>query len=298
MTGLAPKVFFSEFRVPKTGSSDTECEDAIEVRPGVAPDDDIDGVLAAAVADGASESMLASRWAGSLAKVAVEIGYLYPETFGDSHLLSAELVHRAVEPWDEGVKEYRARRQADGRPVQWYEEPGLEKGAYATLLAVHLERVPPEVPGNGEQEPSGPAWTCTAVALGDSCLFHISGDDVTPFPLQTSADFGLTPQLLGSRNHDVDLIAARLSYVRRGVRDGDELLLATDALAAWFLRGCEERSRPWRELGDVTAAGKAAFDGWVHEQREKRLMRNDDVALVRIQVRDEGPGDADGRDAG
>ncbi|WP_328915000.1 MULTISPECIES: hypothetical protein [unclassified Streptomyces] len=295
---MAPKLFVNRFLVPKEGSSDLECEDAIEVRPSLDPDDALDAPLSAAVADGASESMMASRWAQSLVREAAEVGLLHSEVFGDPRSLSAELVRRAVEPWDDQIKEYCARRQAGGRPVQWYEQPGLEKGAYATLVALRLQPLPPGVPDEDGRASHGPAWAYTAVALGDSCLFHVSGGAATSFPLTASAEFGLNPRLLGSRNHDVDLIADRLSFSRGHLRDGDELLLATDALAAWFLRGCEDRSRPWLELGEAAGGGQSAFGAWVHEQREGQLMRNDDVALVRVLVRDEGAGDADGRDAG
>ncbi|WP_433891283.1 hypothetical protein [Streptomyces sp. CA-111067] len=282
--------------VPKQGSSDLECEDAIEVRPSLDADDAVDTALCAAVADGASESMLASRWARSLVSETADVGFLYPEIFDERHPLSSELVRRAVEPWDDRIKDYSARREADGRPLQWYEQPGLEKGAYATLVAVRVQPPSPATLDEPQLVAQGGAWTYTAVALGDSCLFHVSGDEATSFPLTGSAEFGLNPQLLGSRNHDVDLIADRLSYARGCLRAGDELLLATDALAAWFLRGCENRSRPWLELQTATAEGQSTFAAWIRERRENGSMRNDDVALVQIVVRDEGPGDADGRD--
>jgi hypothetical protein len=286
VTRVVPVVFVNRFLVPKEGSSETECEDAIGIRPGTSPNDAVNYALCAAVSDGASESLLARRWSRLLVKHAAEVGALYPAVFDDPRALSAELVRRAVEPWDEQIREYCSRRQTQGRPVQWYEQPGLEKGAFATLVALRLRPVPFPDSDDGGPIPDGPAeWEFHAVALGDSCLFHVSCGELNAFPLASSVEFGLNPQLLGSRNHDVELISGRMSHIRGRLRDGDELLLATDALAAWFLRGWEEQSQPWLELGDAADKGRAEFASWVRAQREARLMRNDDVALVRILAR-------------
>ncbi|MDT3399857.1 hypothetical protein RKE29_25010 [Streptomyces sp. B1866] len=285
---MAPVVFVNRFLVPKEGSSESECEDAIGIRPDASSDEAVAYPLSAAVSDGASESLLATRWSRLLVEHAAEVGALHPEVFDDPGTLSAELVRRAVEPWDDQIREYCSRRQTEGRPVQWYEQPGLEKGAFATLVALRLYPLPFADPDDGGPKLYGPAeWEFHAVALGDSCLFHVSCGEVRAFPIASSAEFGLNPLLLGSRNHDVDLIASRLAHTCGHLRDGDELLLTTDALAAWFLRGCEEQSHPWHELGDAADKGQEEFGSWVREQRAARLMRNDDVALVRILARTE-----------
>ncbi|MGW8847724.1 hypothetical protein ACWGNE_08075 [Streptomyces xiamenensis] len=277
MSDTSPAVFVNHFLVAKDGSSASECEDAVHIRPETIPDESVANPLCVAVSDGASESLLAGRWSRLLVEHAAEVGALHPETFGDARTFSDELVRRAVAPWADQIAEYSERRAAAGRPVQWYERPGLDKGAFATLAAVRL------APSSG-----APAWEWQAVALGDSCLFHVGGDTLrTSFPLTSSAGFGLNPQLLGSRNNDVELIADRLSYAHGLLPHGEQLLLATDALAAWFLRGCEEESQPWREIDEVVHQGHEEFTHWVGEQRARKLMRNDDVALVRIAARTE-----------
>ncbi|MFI9462629.1 hypothetical protein [Streptomyces xiamenensis] len=274
MSSALPPLFVHRFLEAKDGSTVSECEDALHIRPESGPDEPVTHALCAAVADGASESLLAGRWARVLVEHTAEIGALHPETFRDPGSFAGELVHRAVTPWADLITQYTEQRTAQGRPVQWYEQPGLDKGAFATLAAVRLT-----------PSPDAFAWHWRAVALGDSCLFHLDNDGVrSSFPLTDSSGFGLTPQLLGSRNNDVALIADRLQYAEGQLYSGQRLLLATDALAAWVMRARENHISPWRELGEVTDQGPEKFSRWVGEQRMRKLMRNDDVALLRIDA--------------
>src|SRR5207245_2411557 len=78
-----------------------------------------------------------------------------------------------------------------------------------------------------------------ALAVGDCCLMHV--DDVgkgmraiETFPLQRSSQFTMSPYLIGSRSDDESL-KDRIQVSKGSLRDGDMLLLATDAMAAWLL---------------------------------------------------------------
>src|SRR5260370_40177301 len=114
----------------KEGSSATEYEDAWQVLPGTGDEVPGDGV-AVAVADGATESLLARQWAAMMAEEfavassAVHDAYLFTETA------------LAVSPRLPAVlKSYIAERENAARPLRWYDRPGLEKRAVATLLAL------------------------------------------------------------------------------------------------------------------------------------------------------------------
>lgn len=273
------------FRVPKTGNSLKECEDAIE--SSLSSDT---SSLFAAVSDGASESLLAGAWAGQLVKGAVASMVAADERGDRQGVLSEafveDLLARTVDQWDEYLSTYQAERAAGGRPIAWYEQPGLEKGAFATLTAVHVQAV---APGPGGTE-AAPRWTWRALALGDSCLLHLrDGRLVTSFPIADGHGFGITPQLLSSRNRDASLIASRMSTAAGELRTHDELLLATDALAAWLLSHPEiESGGAGRQLGKIADLGQETFAEWLHDERAKSRMRNDDVALVRVRVKTEG----------
>ncbi|MFH8579109.1 hypothetical protein [Streptomyces zaomyceticus] len=277
---------FQCFLVPKTGSSPEECEDATHVSS--SPDENS---AFAAVSDGASESLLAGAWARQLVRGAVASMESADDQRGDgedsrSGSFVEDLLARTVGQWDDYIAEYQAERAARGRPITWYEQPGLDKGAFATLVAVRIRAA--------SADPEGPEaarhWTWHAFALGDSCLFHLrEGRLITSFPIADGDGFGITPQLLGSRNRDAALITDRASTASGELRADDELLLATDALAAWLL------SQPGissggtgKQLGNLADLGEELFAEWVQSERDKSRMRNDDVALIRIRVKTEG----------
>ena len=177
--------------------------------------------------------------------------------------------------------------------MTWYERPGLERGAYATLLTVALD--PPEHRTRTADElmtladavnASGSrGWHWQAAALGDTCLFHVRDDQLLcAFPIKDSEAFGTNPPLAASRNADHSLLAKHIAVADGWCESGDQLYLATDALAAWFLRAAETGGIPWTVLRDFVAAGHDAFEAFVIEQRAVGKLRNDDVALVHIDI--------------
>jgi hypothetical protein len=134
------------FLVPKTGSSPEECEDAMHIS---SPDA---SSLFAAVSDGASESLLAGAWARQLVQGAVASMAAADDERGDGQddrpvSFVENLLARTVGQWDDYISEYHAERAARGRPIAWYEQPGLDKGAFTTLIAVHLRAAPADPEG-------------------------------------------------------------------------------------------------------------------------------------------------------
>jgi len=200
-----------------------------------------------AIADGASES----SYAADLAQ-----------------LLVAAYVHNPG-AWSRWLPEVRRQWQAQavGPDLPWYAEAKLQEGAFATLLGLAFAN------GTG-------SWQ--AQAVGDSCLFQVRGGRLRrAFPVRCAAEFSNQPTLLGSR--PVLLRQGRTVRGRcRGKwREGDSMLLATDALAEWFMQEVEQGRHPWRALLALQNADD--FADWVARQRERRALRNDDVTLVCIR---------------
>jgi hypothetical protein len=100
---------------------------------------------------------------------------------------------------------------------------------------------------------------------------------VEMFPLQKSSQFTMSPYLIGSRSEgDSDQI-----HTSQGsLRDGDMLLLATDALAAWLLKRHEEERPLWNWLYRKLRTPES-FAAIVAYGR-KNGLRNDDCTLVRV----------------
>ncbi|MGM9439018.1 hypothetical protein [Streptomyces murinus] len=268
----------------KAGSKPEECEDAGKVWDQADLRYDSAGrpvrSFYAAVSDGASESLLARAWAGQLVDNVLDSMCITEEWWRKPDDFTGDLLDRCAFRWSAFLAQYQEDRVAQGRPITWYEQPGLEKGAFATVLGV-------EIRGTfiSEKETN---WSWHSFALGDSCLFHLRDGAVhSSFPLQDVEEFGITPQLLGSRNHDKALVAQRIAIAHGELRPGDEILLTTDALAAWML--AHEDISPTRgtQLAVIAADGAEQFAEWIDHQRHRGYMRNDDVTLVRMRVRAE-----------
>lgn len=243
----------------KHGSAEREYEDAFAVGGGRG-----DGRIRVAIADGATESMLSGRWAQSL------VG-----TYTRSRRLQLlGCISRALRGWPGSLQEYKERREQDGRPIAWYEEPGLERGAHATLLVAEFR-----------SGPDGRTGTWTAEAIGDSCLFHVSGDGLqTAFPLVASKEFGSAPALVHT-----GVRSRRLLHDHRAVSagtwsSGDSFFLCTDALAEWFLAQHEQSAEPWGVWAAFRSSGSEEdFRGWVADERRAGRLKNDDVTLVNVR---------------
>ncbi|MFB7717257.1 hypothetical protein [Nocardia sp. NPDC056100] len=255
---------------PKQGFTVAECEDAVCVLPEASFDEIVTGPVALSVCDGATESVLAKDWAHilastSTAKALADSKYFELErAFED---FAADVVSR----WDPWVAIYSSNRAAAGRPLKWYEQAKLQGSTFSTLLTVLI--TPTKLS----------EWRWQAAALGDSCIFHIRDNlPLTKFPVQSLEEFGTNPDLFGSRNHDTALLAERTRYIEGVCVSGDRLLLMSDALAAWFL-AADDPSSALSELLEFGGPYDATkFSDWLDTLRARHELRNDDVALIRI----------------
>jgi hypothetical protein len=237
-----PKLVWTAYRLPKLGHSEAECEDAY------AGDAEAGRF---AVADGASESAFALPWAEALAA-----GYVAHPGRWSSWLPAARA------GWQSGF---------EGAAMPWYVEAKFLEGAFATLVGLALRRRPGP---NGRL-----SWR--ALAVGDSCLFHVRGDCLRrAFPVKHAAEIGNRPALLGSRQPPRSARCKRFRAAGSW-RPGDTFLLMTDALAQWFLQESEAGRWPWDQLGSAQSA--TAFAALVNELREAGRLRNDDTTLLAIQ---------------
>lgn len=261
-----PRGQIDTFWLPKAGSSDDEYEDAAanSVSDMLTTDfnQDVDEVLIA-VADGATESLLSGPWARALAKRVVAEPL--------RHRRWADAIQLAIQDWPGQLDEYRRERSDRDKPIAWYEEPGLTRGADATLVALRIRK-----PMSGRP---GYWWS---VAVGDATLFHVRGDRcLRAFPLRRSTAFDTSPDLIRS----LDTAGAYRRHFKKTQGEwlsADMFFLCTDALAAWFLQSCEHGEQPWDIWGDFGTQDCQAFESWVVEERGSGRLKNDDVTLVRV----------------
>jgi hypothetical protein len=235
---------------PKAGNRNNEYEDAFAAGPRNAPEA---GGYRFAIADGATVSWHPRCWAELLVQGAVD---------GRLDLSDQTTLAELQQEWATSVAT---------TSLPWYAEERARQGAYAALVVLELSDKPARV------------WR--AVAVGDSCLFHIrAGGLLTKFPLARAADFNLRPYLIGSRSDCRD-IADRLAVENGDWETGDEFLLMSDALARWFLTETEAGLRPQDELARLPSPNEPdRFREWVDGLRQARTLRNDDTTLLRIAV--------------
>jgi len=248
------------FWLPKAGNAPEEYEDASRVvypqRMGASGR----RTARVAVSDGASESAFAREWANVLAEAFVAQP---PDVCGlardslDAWLAPAQEEWRALVPWDR---------------IPWHGEAKARAGAFATLLGLTVAAVP----GNS----SLLSWR--AVAVGDTCLFVVRGDRLwLSFPLEDTAQFDNSPTLVCSNPDNTRALREDVHQIEGECVAGDSFILASDALACWFLDRNAKGQQPWNELFALDASGWAA---WVEGQRRAGLMRNDDTTVVIIRV--------------
>lgn len=267
-------MYLSALSTPKLGNSAQECEDAHAVYPKVAPDEIIDtGPVVVAVADGASESLLAKNWANILATTLVQVATANPGSVSDGADFAVAVRH-ATRKWDDWLENYLNYRAESRNPIRWYEQPGLERGAHSAVLVAYFTLCSSH---SGE-------WH--AGAIGDVCLFQVRDNMlIQSFPITSSTDFTNSPALLNSKIRDGHLVATRTKFVSGDYMQGDQFFVGTDALAAWFLAGFEEGGRPWEALQEFSYHDDAReFTTWVQEERSSGRMRNDDVTVVHVDL--------------
>ncbi|MCL4553467.1 MAG: hypothetical protein M1305_08005 [Candidatus Marsarchaeota archaeon] len=256
----------ASFWLPKSGNSEKEYEDAVYLQ-GVS--EVIGRRFKCAIADGSSEGMLSGAWA----RVVTRRWYRDRTSPTD---LDDVFLGGIYSDWNRWTKYYKRYRYRQNKPLKWYEEHGLGRGAFSTLLGFSLLE-------------EGSRWE--AVTVGDSCLFQVRGEQmVSVFPLEHSSDFGNSPLLISSNPEANQDLRNHIKRTKGTWQVNDVFYLMTDALAAWCLAESEaHRFLHWQKFRDLdTRDEDRSFSEWVGDLRQSQQIRNDDVTLVRIDVMTEG----------
>ncbi len=221
----------------------------------------------AACADGVSSAIFSGPWTRILVQSTVES----PPQLDDAEAFRGWLDGQRAS-WRGGI---------DMARLAWYQRPKMIDGAMTTLLWTEL--APSEIADDGHAT----NYQLRAVAIGDTCLFHLRGDEcLKHFPMDSAGQFGLNPAVIGSVDRQADHLLEFQLYEAE-CPPGDWLVLATDALALWAMtRGESGEPVDWRRYWDLPD------DQWRQEivsLREANLMRYDDTTLMLLRVVEERP---------
>lgn len=264
------RLIIRAFILPKKGSTIEECDDKFYPKylngQGDAYELSDQRLTALGIADGATEGLLSGAWADILVKA-------FCRSNNDRPNINL-IVEKALKNWELWMKNYLVERGRHNKPIQWYEEPGLKKGSFSTLLGLVF---------SNNEESDGGEWQ--ALAIGDSCLFLIRDENlVQSFPIEDSSSFGNCPALISSnpmRNRD--LTESGKIYSGKWCSN-DNFYLMTDALACWFLQESEAGKLPWLSYPFAEINKELTFESWVDKLRSTNEMKNDDVTLIHIEV--------------
>ncbi|MEM3486402.1 MAG: protein phosphatase 2C domain-containing protein [Candidatus Methanomethyliaceae archaeon] len=252
--GFTIRYYFS----PKVGNSDKEYEDAFSPKPRKSTIDR--DTLAVAIADGATESSFASLWATQLTQQFVR------KPFREVIAFQGWLEPLSKNWWE----------CINGYSLPWYAEEKVRYGAFSTFLGLQFFF---------DRDPSSSQGSWTAIAIGDSCVFQLrDGNLFCSFPISRSSEFGNSPPLLSSNLRANSTIWDKVKTYSGTWEIGDAFLLATDAIAYWFLSEHERGNHPWHSFKHFFQDRKKdkAFRKWIDGLRTSSQMKNDDVTLVYI----------------
>jgi hypothetical protein len=241
-----PALTVNSFLLEKGDTKPSECEDAIAV--------DVRG-LRFAVADGATEGFNSRRWAKRLVSAWIR------RPPGEINILSLRDDVSAL-----GTK---SSARFGRRQLPWYLEEKARQGAFAAFLGLQIA-------------PDG-RWA--ALALGDCCLIQETSSGASSFPLSTPEEFDNRPILVPSLINNYPQCVEHARELAGISLPGDLLLLMSDAIACWYLGAAEQNpSAKVRLHLALTSNNRKDAASLIVEERAARRLRNDDVAIVRIEV--------------
>ncbi len=253
------------FWVPKLGNSTEEYEDAFAYST-------TDGMFA--IADGATESSFADRWARDL----VDSFVTKPPEVNGAKVAFPEWLTPMQQRWRAGI---------DWENLPWFAEEKAKTGAFATFLGLTIydpdllkrttlfekaaslfrKHEPPQV------------YKWKAIAVGDSCMFQIRDDKlISSFPISNPGDFSSRPVLLCSNPVNNAGVWPEVKFEQGDCRNDDLFILATDAVAKWFLDQRDLGGKPWETL--LAIRSQMEFQDIVARLRNEKAMRNDDATIV------------------
>jgi hypothetical protein len=107
------------------------------------------------------------------------------------------------------------------------------------------------------------------------------------FPISDPSHFGCHPILVPSNDARLDAVIDQVVIRDGRARVGDVFLVLTDAIAAWYLQALNTSPHVAHEFDAHLAAGNDhKVETLIRRCRNSGSLRNDDVAVIRIAIKD------------
>lgn len=220
----------------------------------------------ATIADGVSSAIFSGPWARIVTRAVIA----RPPDF-ESETDFPEWLAGLRQAWRDGI---------DFSKLAWHQRPKMVDGAMTTLLWLELTpSIPDEIPAE--------TYRLRSFAIGDCALFHLrDGELLRMFPVESSADFGLDPSVIGSIDRKLDHLL-EFKYIDDECKAGDTIVLCTDPIGLWALNRWEANDPvDWSVYWDMSPA---EWEEEIFRLRRASLMRFDDTTLALLRVVTERP---------
>lgn len=254
---IAAKIFYDS--IPKLGNGEDENDDAIGLsrQPKNGPKLT---ELRFAIADGATQASFSRLWAHLLVRNAIQSGHT------PSVKRFINLVEKSYPEWHEEVEKIE---------LPWFAIEKAKKGAFSSFLWISITTNQTKTAG-----------TLRAVSIGDSELLVVrDGKIQASFPIRHSDDFNSSPILISSKSEK----NAGLLFAKWETRwlPGDEIVLATDAVAKYLLGQFEQGVNPLdtiQPLMQENCDHGEYFRDWIETLRLNKMLKNDDSTMAWIHL--------------
>ena len=238
---------------PKLKETEKDYQDCFEfrVRPTDRP------TVVAAVADGATDSAFAARWAQKLTRLFVE----HPPVNDEGALSDiCDWLKPAQDAWHESIPWDR---------VPWHGIDKARRGAFATFLGTTIE-----LADDGKLQ-------LQSIAIGDCQMIVIDAENrvTMKFPITDASEFNNSPDLVCSNPSGNQGLDKRVKRATTSICTTDRVILTTDAMAERLLR---EESSP-AMCRQIAQMDDDAFALWLQSERAHGRIKNDDTTIAIIE---------------
>ena len=213
--------------------------------------------VTAAIADGATDSAFAARWAQELTQLFVESTPINDE--GNLSDIS-EWLKPAQDAWNDSVPWDR---------VPWHGIDKARRGAIATFLGLTIKSA-----DDGQLK-------VQSIAVGDCELIIIDSQDqmTMKFPVKKASEFNNRPDLICSNPKGNQALDTLVKRTTASISLHDRVILTTDAMAEWLLR---EESSP-TICRQISQMDNTEFAAWLESERNCGRIKNDDTTIAIIE---------------
>jgi len=266
------------FLMPKERETLDDCEDVVSIHQ---------NRRRFAISDGAGTASYSAEWARALCRQAMDTP---PPVFADVEGATTEGRTKEDEDrlrgwWGNALDYWRPEVPWERLVSRLTMVNKAKEGSGATLAGIEI------LDGGGQEGVRFRAW-----ALGDTCVIHLRNNKVLASrPMVRADQFNNVPLLLLTRPGFVEIYLRHWQSWESTLVPGDILLMGTDALSKYILGALESGAGTgvlaWLRdlLCKSQVQGWHQFEEFVDARRYEEQMKNDDVAIVLIEMKkDEG----------